>query len=352
MGSVYYMSPEQVRGGTVDARSDIYSFGITLYEMLAGRKPFQADTAYSVLNAHLNEAPVPPQQINPQLPAGLNEIVMRAIAKAPADRFQSADDFRNAIRGVQQQRAQAAAPTQTPQSGFAPVAQAGFAPVAVPAARPAAAAKSQRGLWIGVGAAVALLALIGVAIVLPHLFATHAGQRGQPAAATETAAPQNPATQPAAATSPAASASQQNPPAPPADQTPMAQQPVQTRSAAARSTAPVRREAQSGAAGGTTANQTSVPAGPSPEQIHQAHNRIADLNARAAAAKSGVESIRRQQQAQGYDLRGDVLAAMNRLEQEMHAANQALNGNDLATANQSMDSADQDLAVVEKFLGQ
>ncbi|HEY6447490.1 MAG TPA: serine/threonine-protein kinase [Acidobacteriaceae bacterium] len=352
MGSVYYMSPEQVRGGTVDARSDIYSFGITLYEMLAGRKPFQADTAYSVLNAHLNEAPVPPQQINPQLPAGLNEIVMRAIAKAPADRFQTADDFRNAIRGVQQQRAQAAAPTQTPQSGFAPAAQAGFAPVAVPAARPAAAAKSQRGLWIGVGVAVALLALIGVAIVLPHVFATHAGQRGQPAAATETAAPQNSATQPASAASPAASPSQQNPPAPPADQTPMAQPPVQTRSAAARSTAPARTEAQSGAAGRTTANRASVPAGPSAEEIHQAHNRIADLNARAAAAKSGVESIRRQQQAQGYDLRGDVLAAMNRLEGDMHAANQAVNGNDLATANQSMDSADQDLAVLEKFLGQ
>ena len=65
MGSVYYMSPEQVRGGTVDARSDIYSFGVTLYEMLTGRRPFQADTSYSVLNAQLNEAPMPPVQVNP-----------------------------------------------------------------------------------------------------------------------------------------------------------------------------------------------------------------------------------------------------------------------------------------------
>ncbi len=55
MGSVYYMSPEQVRGGAVDARSDLYSFGVTLYEMLTGRKPFQADTSYSVLNAQLNQ---------------------------------------------------------------------------------------------------------------------------------------------------------------------------------------------------------------------------------------------------------------------------------------------------------
>lgn len=119
-----------------------------------------------------------------------------------------------------------------------------------------------------------------------------------------------------------------------------------------RSSAPLKAGPKSGGAAAATATPASAPEGPSPEQIRQAHNRISDLNARAAAAKSGVESIRRQQQAQGYDLRGDVLAAMNRLELEMHAANQAVNANDLATANQSMDSADQDLAVLEKFLGQ
>ena len=97
MGSVYYMSPEQVRGGTVDARSDIYSFGVTLYEMLTGRKPFQADTSFSVLNAQLNEAPTPPAQVNPALPPALNDIVLRAMAKAPADRFQTAEEMRNAI---------------------------------------------------------------------------------------------------------------------------------------------------------------------------------------------------------------------------------------------------------------
>ena len=225
MRSVYYMSPEQVRGGTVDARSDISSFGITLYEMLAGRKPFHADTSYSVLNAHLNEASVPPIEIKPSLPAALNDIVMRPIVKAPADRFQSADDFRNAIRAQQQQQAaQAWAPTQTPQAGFAPVAQAGFAPVAVPAT-PRPTPKSHRGLWIGVGAAAALAALIAVAITLPHVFVTHAGQYAQPAAATESPAPQNSATQPAsgaatpsgadqtpsAPATPAASTAQQNP---------------------------------------------------------------------------------------------------------------------------------------------
>src|SRR5277367_932475 len=124
MGSVYYMSPEQVRGGTVDARSDIYSYGVTLYEMLTGRKPFQADTSYSVLNAQLNEAPTPPAQINPALSPELNNIVLRAMVKSPDGRFQTADEFRNALKSLQAQAPgpQVTAPAPSAQQGFAPVA--------------------------------------------------------------------------------------------------------------------------------------------------------------------------------------------------------------------------------------
>jgi eukaryotic-like serine/threonine-protein kinase len=360
MGSVYYMSPEQVRGGTVDARSDIYSFGITLYEMLAGRKPFQADTSFSVLNAHLSEPPVPPIQINPKLPPALNDIVMRAIAKAPADRFQSADDFRNAIRETQQHQAEAWAPTQTPQAGFAPVAQAGNSPVTVPAARPPAP-KSRRGLWIGVGAAAAVLALIGIAIVLPHTFVTHAGQRAQPAATAESPAPPNFATQPPSITAnpapAAANAADQSP------RVPVTPATLQGQTSPVVQPRPQRKPAQHSVASGTsgqgmpssqTAGDTAVPTpppGPTQEEIRQSRNRFADLDARADAAKSGVESIRRQQQAQGFDLRGDILAAMNRLDHDMSAARQAMNQNDLAAASQYMDSADKELATVENFLG-
>ena len=100
MGSVYYMSPEQVRGDAVDGRSDLYSLGVTLYEMLTGRKPFVADTSYSVLNAQLNQPPRPPLEWNPAIPRELNDIVLRAMAKRPEDRFQTADEFRTALRGV------------------------------------------------------------------------------------------------------------------------------------------------------------------------------------------------------------------------------------------------------------
>ena len=68
IGSVYYMSPEQVQGGTVDRRSDLYSFGVTLYELLTGCRPFQADSSYSVLNAQVHQAATPPVEVNPDIP--------------------------------------------------------------------------------------------------------------------------------------------------------------------------------------------------------------------------------------------------------------------------------------------
>ena len=81
IGSLYYMSPEQVRGGAVDGRSDIYSAGIVLYELLAGRWPFEADTTFTILNKQLNEPPQPPIELNPAIPAGLNGLILMALAK-------------------------------------------------------------------------------------------------------------------------------------------------------------------------------------------------------------------------------------------------------------------------------
>jgi eukaryotic-like serine/threonine-protein kinase len=100
LGSIGYMSPEQVKGDPVDARSDLYSVGIVLYEFVTSRRPFLANSEYSIMAAHLNQAPTPPLELNPGLPAALNEIILMAIAKDPAKRFQTADAFANALTTV------------------------------------------------------------------------------------------------------------------------------------------------------------------------------------------------------------------------------------------------------------
>jgi serine/threonine-protein kinase len=85
--------------------------------------------------------------------------------------------------------------------------------------------------------------------------------------------------------------------------------------------------------------------------MRKGHDRLMSLDARAQSADAGVQQIRGQQQAQGLDLRGDILAAMNRMHNDMNEANSALARNDLETANDYMDRADREIAILEKFLG-
>jgi serine/threonine protein kinase len=100
LGSLYYMSPEQVKGEGVDARSDLYSVAVSLYELVTGRKPFQEKSNYSLMSAHLQQAPTPPIELQPGLPSALNQVILMGLAKDPAQRFQSADAFRNALKSV------------------------------------------------------------------------------------------------------------------------------------------------------------------------------------------------------------------------------------------------------------
>jgi serine/threonine-protein kinase len=94
VGTAQYFSPEQARGESVDARTDLYSTGVLLYEMLAGRPPFKGDTAVSVAYQHVSEAVTPPSVYNPEISAELDQVVLRALAKDRNDRYQSAEEFR------------------------------------------------------------------------------------------------------------------------------------------------------------------------------------------------------------------------------------------------------------------
>src|SRR5687768_7014613 len=93
MGTAQYLSPEQARGAPVTASSDLYSVGIVLYEMVTGRVPFTGDSAIEIAMKHLNEWPKPPSKIRPEIPEEIDHIVLRALSKAPEDRYQSAEEF-------------------------------------------------------------------------------------------------------------------------------------------------------------------------------------------------------------------------------------------------------------------
>jgi eukaryotic-like serine/threonine-protein kinase len=125
MGTAHYLSPEQAQGHAVTAASDLYSIGVMLYEMLAGRLPFEGDSAVAIALKHLSEQPAPISTLRPDVHPALEAVVMAALAKDPAQRWQTADDF---AEGLEAARAQIDAGANGGQSMSA------FAPIPLPAA--------------------------------------------------------------------------------------------------------------------------------------------------------------------------------------------------------------------------
>jgi len=93
VGTAQYLSPEQARGAQVDQRSDLYSVGVVLYELLSGKVPFTGESPVEIAMKHLSDTPPPPSELNPDVPEELDKIVMRALAKDPARRYQSAEEM-------------------------------------------------------------------------------------------------------------------------------------------------------------------------------------------------------------------------------------------------------------------
>jgi len=194
MGSLYYMSPEQVRGEVVDHRSDVYSVGVSLYEMVTGQRPFQSDSDVAIMAAHLQQMPKPPIELRPGLPKALSDDIMTAMAKNPAQRFQSADTFRAALKtvgtsehfaksGPEEVQTATMRPVESTLAAsycFPPPVEA--SPV-VPAPPPPARLQvqplpsvlglsppqsSHRGLYMGLGALIVVAVLVAAGLYLPR----------------------------------------------------------------------------------------------------------------------------------------------------------------------------------------
>ncbi len=104
MGSVHYLSPEQAQGLPATELSDIYSFGVVLYEMFTGNLPFDGDTPVAIAMKHTTEKPAPPSQLNPSIPADLEAIILKAMAKDPFDRYQTVEELLDDLKKLEQGR--------------------------------------------------------------------------------------------------------------------------------------------------------------------------------------------------------------------------------------------------------
>jgi serine/threonine-protein kinase len=211
MGSLFYMSGEQVQGEDLDGRSDLYSVGVSLYEMVTGARPFQGKSDFDIMIAQLQQAPMPPIELMPEIPKALNDIIIVALAKDRAQRFQTADAFIAALETITASQIDAT-PVQATTSDLMPTVTApppalvsnpqipapgvavggavsapgGYAPITPPppvappadpahGVPPAAGSKGQSGLLIAVVSLLVLAILVVAAWQVPRLVRSHFG---------------------------------------------------------------------------------------------------------------------------------------------------------------------------------
>jgi eukaryotic-like serine/threonine-protein kinase len=159
LGTASYLSPEQAQGGPVDARTDIYSLGVVLYELLVGRPPFTGDSPVAIAYKQVNEAPIPPSQLNADVPPRLDAVVMRALSKNPANRYQTALEFSEDLQRVIKGQEVQATPL-LPAMGEATqvISRAQHTAVLPPQEEPKG---SGRKVWLGVLIGVLVVGILG-----------------------------------------------------------------------------------------------------------------------------------------------------------------------------------------------
>jgi serine/threonine-protein kinase len=370
VGSLHYMSPEQIEGKDLDPRSDLYSLGVTFYEMVTGTRPFTGDSEYQIMAAHLKGAPQAPRELDNSLPPAINDLILTSMARDPARRFGSAKAMKAAVDGIRQhasgQVSGADAATQ-PISRGAPVAGPPRAQ-AIPVA--AARSRSHRTTYMLIGSVATVAILVALAVYLPNLVHTRASE-GQPPVTDPVEK-----TKPSAAVQPGTTVETKSVPATP--QTAAASvspapssvaastHPMTSSVAAPRTVSQAIKAPKSGVAANDTAPPlTSTPeakpvaAGNNPgmvpsdnfAELAELRDKKAGLDSRIAAVRESLDNMRRSQAQSGLSLRGDMASAEQRMFYHMNEADLSLRGNDPQSARKHLDSAEADLNKLEGFLG-
>lgn len=335
VGTAYYMSPEQVKGEPVDIRTDIYALGITLYELLTAHVPFFGDSEFQILSDHVHRTPPPPSTYLPKLPKDLEAVVLKALEKDPAKRFQTVAEFCSAL-----DRAALIPPTIVVTPG--PIRWTSTTPAPRTPVVPQTV-KFPLGKFAAVAGLIAcVLTVVGfvrfkntppavkAAQVTPAPLVTKDVRADDPPPAlqTTTVQVQEPAANPASL-------------APPQEARPPAAKKTVSRSAAS---------VQQPQAAATPALLNIVPApvaepaAPSPSAsqaaIDEAAHRLARLRSRSDSLHANLQDLRSNLAAQGLSIRAEAAEAAANLDLYLAEAERALQAGDTASANTNMDRAD------------
>ena len=368
------MSPEQIQGAVdLGPRADLYSLGVSLYEMVTRTRPFQGDSDYSIMAAHLNSQPVPPIQIDPTLPSVLSDIILMAIAKDPDHRFQTADAFRKALESVEDQFRSAGSITKVidgpmPSGTTAPLKPATPPPPA--AAQPVPAEKSsRRGLYMAIGSLVTVGVLAVAALQGPKWF------RGSEAASV-TPPPQqqqqaqtieiSPRRRSLSSSAPRANDTGRNL-YPSAGHCGTRCKENRTDAAYCSSEYPDPAGATgAGPTGSVQADTTQIRHPSRRRRQHRKHPTVdpAKVNAlrelrehmmmlgsRANSARATLTRMKEEQARQGLGMRGDILTAEQRMENYMDDAEAALRAGDPERAKKALQTAEREIDKIDSFLG-
>jgi eukaryotic-like serine/threonine-protein kinase len=362
LGSLAYMSPEQVRCEPIDGRSDLYSVGVSLYEMVTGQRPFQADSNFAIMQAHLKEVPRQPIELKPDLPVSVSKIIVMAMEKEPAQRFQSADAFRGALKSVASELGVALSPARSGATAVhsaagdatvrrtsptVPAAGPGGAPVSPTQGSPAQmpppqAGGSHRGRYIALGAVIVLVVLVAAGLTIPRWFGTRAQEQSKGGATKSEPAPSTAA--------PAASAE-----AEPSKIETTPSKDVESgkgrEDGAKLDTSTKGGKKGSGAPGEAKPQPPPPPPGPDPAVVAELEKEVDDLSSRQGSLNATLDNMKQAQANAGYGLRGDMVSAQQRMNINVQKATAAFNAQDLEGAKRYLKLAEGDVEKLEKFLG-